>query len=113
MPVARHALPRSRFRDKKPDWNAFEHRFIGGGCCRKHEDPSVITARGFTMSIMYVEPGESAVFVEDEHGNREQTRPSSLEPVYLQVMLGKARPDTMGYADEALFARRAAHLKAG
>ena len=34
----------------------------------------------------------------------------SLEPVYFQVMLGKARPEAMGYADEALFKRREAHL---
>jgi len=26
-------------------------------------------------------------------------------------MLGKARPETMGYADEALYKRRDAHLK--
>jgi hypothetical protein len=33
--------------------------------------------------------------------------------VYFQVMLGKSRPETMGYADEQLYARRDAHLKAG
>jgi hypothetical protein len=31
--------------------------------------------------------------------------------VYFQVMLGKGRPDTMGYADQTLFERRDAHLK--
>jgi mannose-6-phosphate isomerase-like protein (cupin superfamily) len=176
MPVARHPLPAElagvplkellrrhvgRFRDKKPDWSAFDdakiegykraqHRFIGGGGSGKHDDPSVIPARGFTLSIMYVKPGQGnaahtheveecffvregmlTVFVEDEHGNREQTRLSeweciacppgvihgyvndSLEPVYFQVMLGKSRPETMGYADEQLYARRDAHLKAG
>jgi hypothetical protein len=35
----------------------------------------------------------------------------SLEPVYFQVMLGKGRPDTMGYADEELYQRRDAHLR--
>ena len=35
----------------------------------------------------------------------------SLEPVYFQVMLGRARPYTMGYADEQLYQRRDAHLK--
>ena len=35
---------------------------------------------------------------------------ASLEPVYFQVMLGRAKPDTMGYADDALFQRRDAHL---
>jgi mannose-6-phosphate isomerase-like protein (cupin superfamily) len=176
MPVARHPLPAElagvplkellrrhvgRFRDKKPDWSAFDdakiegykraqHRFIGGGGSGKHDDPSGIPARGFTLSIMYVKPGQGnaahtheveecffvregmlTVFVEDEHGNREQTRLSeweciacppgvihgyvndSLEPVYFQVMLGKSRPETMGYADEQLYARRDAHLKAG
>ena len=34
----------------------------------------------------------------------------SLEPVYFQVMLGRARPETMGYADEALYRRRDQHL---
>jgi mannose-6-phosphate isomerase-like protein (cupin superfamily) len=176
MPIARHPLPPElvgvplkevlrrhvgRFRDKRPDWSAFEdakiegykraqHRFIGGGGSGKHDDPSVIPARGFTLSIMYVEPGQGnaahtheveecffvldgmlTVFVEDEQGNREETRLAtweciacppgvihgyvndSLEPVYFQVMLGKSRPQTMGYADEELYARRDAHLKAG
>ena len=36
---------------------------------------------------------------------------ASLEPVYFQVMLGKAKPETMGYADESLYQRRDAHLK--
>ena len=35
----------------------------------------------------------------------------SLEPVYFQVMLGRAQPETMGYADDDLYARRADHLK--
>ena len=34
-----------------------------------------------------------------------------LEPVYFQVMHGRAKPETMGYADESLFANRDAHLK--
>ena len=37
---------------------------------------------------------------------------TSLEPVYFQVMLGRGRPGTMGYADDELFERRDAHLKA-
>ena len=78
MSVARHPMPpevaglsldevvqkyTGRFRDKKPDWNAFEdakiegykraqHRFIGAGGSGKYNDPSVIPARGFTVSIM-------------------------------------------------------------
>jgi len=35
----------------------------------------------------------------------------SLEPVYFQVMLGCARPETMGYADADLYERRGDHLK--
>jgi hypothetical protein len=35
---------------------------------------------------------------------------ASLEPVYFQVMLGRARPETMGYADEELYKRRDNHL---
>src|SRR3977135_4049375 len=89
-----------RFADKKPDWAAFEdakiegfkraqHRFIGAGGSGKHSDTAVIPARGFTLSIMYVEPGQGNaahtheveecffvlqgfldVFVEDESGKR-------------------------------------------
>src|SRR2546423_11364671 len=84
MSVARHARPPElegvpideilrryvgRFRDRKPDWNAFEdakhegykraqHRFIGGGGSGKHNDPTVIPPRGFTLSIMFVPPGQ-------------------------------------------------------
>jgi hypothetical protein len=35
----------------------------------------------------------------------------SLEPVYFQVMLGRGKPDTMGYADDELFNRRDGHLR--
>ena len=174
MTVARHPLPKElvdvpleeileryvgRFKDKVSDWEAFEdakiegfkraqHRFIGAGGSGKHEDPTVIPAGNFTLSIMYVEPGQGNaahtheieecffvlqgfldVFVEDESGKRLWTRLApwecaacppgvihgyenrSLEPVYFQVMLGRGRPETMGYADEELFKRRDAHLK--
>ena len=148
----------ARFRDRKPDWNAFEdakiegfrraqHRFIGAGGSGKVGDSTVIPARGFTLSIMYVQPtqGNAAhtheveevffvlqgfldVFVEDEDGERLWTRLGpwecvscppgvihgyenrSLEPVYFQVMLGRAKLETMGYADEDLYKRRGAHL---
>ena len=89
-----------RFADKKPDWAAFEdakiegfkraqRRFIGAGGSGKHGDTAVIPARGFTLSIMYVPPGQGnaphtheveevffvlrgylSVFVEDEAGGR-------------------------------------------
>lgn len=149
------------FRDRKPDWEAFEdakiegfkraqHRFIGAGGSGKHGDVSAIPPRGFTLSIMYVQPGQGnaahtheveevffvlqgflTVFFEDEDGRRISRRlgkwdgvscppgvihgyvNDSLEPVYFQVMLGRARPEAMGYADDRLFERRDAHLAAG
>jgi len=174
MSVARHPKPKElegvsleeilrthtgRFSEKRGDWEAFEdakidgyrraqHRFIGAGGSGKHGDPNVIPARGFTLSIMFVPPGQGnaahtheveevffvlrgylTVFVEDEDGRRLSRtlgpwecvscppgvihgyQNESLEPVYFQVMLGRAKPETMGYADESLFQRRDAHLK--
>lgn len=150
----------ARFRDRRADWNAFEdakiegykraqHRFIGAGGSGKHEGADFIPAGGFTLSVMYVEPGQGnaahtheveevffvlqgflTVFLEDDQGSRVSSRlgpweciscppgvihgyvNDSLEPVYFQVMLGRARPDTMGYADNKLYERRDAHLKA-
>lgn len=148
-----------RFSEKHADWAAFEdakidgyrraqHRFIGAGGSGKHSDPDVIPARGFTLSIMFVPPGQGnaphtheveevffvlrgylTVFVEDETGRRLSRtlgpweciscppgvihgyQNESLEPVYFQVMLGRARPETMGYSDTELFNRRDAHLE--
>jgi len=173
MAVARHAMPPEvaklsleeiaeryigRFRDKVPDWAAFEdakiegyrraqHRFIGAGGSGKHDDPSTIPPRGFTLSIIFCPPGQGNaahtheveevffvlkgmldVFIEDEAGNRVTRRlgpweciacppgvihgfqNDSLEPVWFQVMLGRGRPDTMGYADDQLYSRRDEHL---
>ena len=79
----------------------------------------------------FVPQGYVDVFVEDETGKRVTTRlgpweciacpagvihgyqNDSLEPVYFQVMLGRGKPETMGYADEELYQRRAAHLQSG
>lgn len=58
-----------RFRDIKADWAAFEdakiegykraqHRFIGAGGSGKHDDGEAIPPGNFTLSIMYVEPGQ-------------------------------------------------------
>lgn len=173
MSVARHPRPPelegvslddileryvARYRDRVPDWEAFEdakiegykraqHRFIGAGGSGKHNDPNAIPARAHTLSIMYVEPGQGNaphtheieetffvlkglldVFVEDEAGNRRETRlgpweciacppgvihgydNKSLEPVWFQVMLGRGEPEAMGYSDEELYQRREAHL---
>ncbi len=148
----------ARFSNRVPDWEAFEdakiegykraqHRFIGAGGSGKHGDPNAIPARAHTLSIMYVEPGQGNaphtheveetffvlkglldVFIEDEAGNRRETRlgawdcitcppgvihgydNKSLEPVWFQVMLGRGEPEAMGYADEELYQRREAHL---
>ena len=175
MSVARHPRPKElegvsideimkkfvgRYSEKRADWAAFEdakiegfkraqHRFIGAGGSGKHDDPTVIPAKNFTLSIMYVPPGQGNaahtheveevffvlqgfldVFVEDESGNKVTRRlgpwdcvscppgvihgyqNDSLEPVYFQVMIGRAKPETMGYVDEELFKRKDAHLKA-
>ena len=149
----------ARFQDRIPDWAAFEdakiegykraqHRFIGAGGSGKHGDAAVIPPRGFTLSIMYVEPGQGnaahtheveevffvlqgylTAFIQDESGRRIDVRlgpweciscppgvihgyiNDSLEPVYFQVMLGRGKPETMGYADEELYKRRDAHLR--
>ena len=149
----------ARFRDRKADWDAFadariegykraQHRFIGAGGSGKHGDTTVVPPRAFTLSIMYVEPGQGNAphtheveeiffvlqgylnaFIEDENGRRINIRlgpweciacppgvihgyvNDSLEPVYFQVMVGVARPDLMGYADEKLYKDRAAHLQ--
>jgi len=78
----------------------------------------------------FVLQGYMTVFVEDESGRRVETRlgpwdticcpagvihgyqNDGVEPVYMQVMLGRGRPEPMGYADDELFKRRDAHLKA-
>ena len=120
----------------------------GAGGSGKHGDAAVIPPRGFTLSIMYVEPGQGnaahtheveevffvlqgtlTAFIQDENGRRIDIKlgpweciacppgvihgyvNESLEPVYFQVMLGKPRPETMGYADDKLYQRRDAHLQ--
>ena len=148
----------ARFTDRKADWDAFadarvegyrraQHRFIGSGASGK-ADSSVIPAGHFTLSVMFIPPGQGnaahtheveevffilkgkvMVFFEDGAGERVETvlgpwdcvsAPANvvhgfvnvgLEPAYLQVMLGKAAPDLMTYADAALQARRDEHLE--
>ncbi len=78
----------------------------------------------------FVLQGTVTVFIEDETGQRISTRlgpwdciscpagvihgyqNDGVEPVFMQVMLGRGKPETMGYADEELFKRRGDHLKA-
>jgi mannose-6-phosphate isomerase-like protein (cupin superfamily) len=149
----------ARFVDRVPDWEAFadarvegyrraQHRYIGAGASGKH-DPRAIPAEHFTLSVMFVPPGQGnaahtheveevffvlegklRVFFEDGAGGREEavlgrwdavSAPAGvihgfenvgLEPAYLQVMLGRARPDLMTYTDAGLQADRDAHLRA-
>ncbi len=149
----------ARFYDRNADWEAFEdakiegyrraqHRFIGAGASGKVGDTTVIPPGAFTLSVMFVPPGQGnaahtheveevffvlrghlTVFLEDEAGRRLDVKlgqwdciscpagvihgyqNDSLEPIYLQIMLGKARPDLMGYTDPELFERRDAHLR--
>ena len=175
MSVARHPRPPElvdmpveeimkkfvgRYSEKRADWAAFEdakiegykraqHRFIGAGGSGKHDDPTVIPAKNFTLSIMFVPPGQGnaahtheveevffilqgkvKVFFEDGAGQRVEAMlgqwdcvscPANvihgftnvgLEPAYLQVMLGKARPELMTYTDGDLQSRRDEHLRA-
>ena len=78
--------------------------------------------------MFFILRGKVMVFVEDGAGDREETVlgpwdcvscPADvihgfvnvgLEPAYLQVVLGKARPDLMTYTDRSLQQRRAEHL---
>jgi mannose-6-phosphate isomerase-like protein (cupin superfamily) len=148
-----------RFVDRRPDWDAFadarvegyrraQHRYIGSGASGK-ADASVIPAEHFTLSVMFVPPGQGnaphtheveevffvlegkvRVFIQDERGGRAEavlgrwdcvSCPANvvhgfenvgLEPAYLQVMLGKAQPALMSYADAELQRRRDEHLAA-
>ncbi len=83
----------ARFVDRRADWDAFadaraegyrraQHRFIGAGGSGKHDDPNVIPPRAFTLSIMYVEPGQ---------GNAAHTH--EVEEVF-SVLLARAGRDT-------------------
>jgi mannose-6-phosphate isomerase-like protein (cupin superfamily) len=92
------------FNEIVPDWNAFadtkiegrkraQHRFIGAGGSGKHDDPDTIPAGAFTLSVMYLPPGQGGsahtheveevffvlkgvitFFLEDETGRRVSKR---------------------------------------
>src|SRR5437899_12333386 len=58
----------ARFVDRQPDWDAFadarvdgfrraQHRYIGAGASGK-TDPRAIAAEHFTLSVMFVPPGQ-------------------------------------------------------
>jgi mannose-6-phosphate isomerase-like protein (cupin superfamily) len=148
----------ARWTDRAGDWDAFadarvegyrraQHRYIGPGASGK-ADARAIPAEHFTLSVMFVPPGQGnaahtheveevffvlqgkvRVFFEDGSGRRAETvlgawdcvacpahvvhgfENVGLEPAYLQVMLGAARPALMSYADRGLQARRDEHLR--
>ena len=78
--------------------------------------------------VFFVLRGKVLVFLKDEAGQRAETvlgpwdciscpadvlhgfQNVGLEPAYMQVMLGKAKPDLMTYADASLQSQRDAHL---
>ena len=92
----------ARFTDRRADWDAFadarvegfkraQHRFIGTGASGK-ADAAVIPAQHFTLSVMFVPPGQGnaphtheveevffilegkvSVFIEDGAGHRAET----------------------------------------
>ena len=92
----------ARFTDRRGDWDAFadarvegyrraQHRFIGTGASGKR-DAAVIPAQHFTLSVMFVPPGQGnaphtheveevffilrgkvMVFFQDDTGNRVET----------------------------------------
>jgi mannose-6-phosphate isomerase-like protein (cupin superfamily) len=147
----------ARFVDRRADWDAFadarvdgyrraQHRYIGSGASGK-ADATVIAAEHFTLSVMFVPPGQGnaphsheveevffilagkvKVFFQDASGARAEAvlgpwdcvscpaevvhgfENVGLEPAYLQVMLGKAQPALMSYADAELQRQRNAHL---
>ena len=150
----------ARFVDRVADWDAFadaridgslraQHRFNGPGGSGK-QDARVIPADHFTLSIMFVPPGQGnaahtheveevffilegkvKVFMDDAEGRRAETvlgkwdcvscpanvvhgyENVGLEAAYLQVMLGKGKPELMGYVDPDLQRNRDVHLRVG
>jgi len=79
--------------------------------------------------VFFVLEGNCTVFIEEDNGRRlsEQLGPWEMiscppgvihgyvnetdAPCYLQVMLGRGRPDVAGFADSRLFEQRDAHLR--
>lgn len=79
--------------------------------------------------IFFILKGRCVVFIEDEDGQRlsKELGPWEMiscppgvihgyenvtdEPCYLQVMLGRGKPETAGFTDQSLFENREQHLK--
>ena len=79
--------------------------------------------------VFFVLKGHLTVFVEDETGRLETVlgpwdciscpagvihgyQNNTVDMVYLNFMVGKGKPDLMGYTDPELFKRRAEHIEA-
>jgi quercetin dioxygenase-like cupin family protein len=80
--------------------------------------------------VFFVLKGHLTVFVEDDKGSHLETvlgpwdcvscpagvihgyQNNTVETVYLNVMVGKGKPELMGYTDPELFKRRAEHIAA-
>lgn len=80
--------------------------------------------------VFFVLRGHLTIFVQDAAGHRLETvlgpwdcvscpagvihgyQNNTVEMVYLNVMVGKSKPDLMGYTDPELFKRRAEHIEA-
>ena len=78
--------------------------------------------------VFFILQGRCTVFIDDEAGDRRSRElgpwemiscPAGVihgyqndtdEPCYLQVVLGRGRPEVAGFADSTLFERREAHL---
>lgn len=79
--------------------------------------------------VFFVLKGHLMVFFESESGERTEAvlgpwdcvscpagvihgyQNNTLEPIYIQVMVGKGKPDLMGYADPDLNKNRDAHIR--
>ena len=79
--------------------------------------------------VFFILQGKVLVFFEDEHGNRAEAvlgpwdcvsapanvihgyKNAGVEPAYLEVVLGKGRPELISYADTDLQSRRDEHLR--
>ena len=148
----------ARFDQIPPDWDAFadsriegrrraQHRFVGAGGSGKHDDPNVIPAGAFTVSVMRVPPGQGGsahtheveevffvlegrltVFFEDRAGKQVSAELGRWEmvscppgilhgfenrsdaDVYMQTMIGSARPGPVGYADDEIYREESRRL---
>jgi mannose-6-phosphate isomerase-like protein (cupin superfamily) len=109
----------ARFVDRKPDWDAFadarvdgfrraQHRFIGAGGSGKHDRTDFIPAQHFTLSIMFVPPGQGNAAHTHEveevffilqgkvkvflRGRRRRARGDGARTVGLRVVSGERDP---------------------